>query len=97
MVRLYFNQKSLVKAQTTDTKRELLFRKSQTFGLGQTNWAKTWGAFWVFSAHLSALILALCFPLINHYLYKKNYAFISKFQKIICEWELNLGQKELGI
>ena len=55
------------------TPNEVFFSlKSQTFGLGQINF----GVFGVYSADLSAPILVLwvpctCFPLINHYFYKK--------------------------
>ena len=34
------------KPRTTDTQRELFFRKFQTFGLGQTNWADKFGGIW---------------------------------------------------
>ena len=65
--------------RTTDAQWSLFSPKFQTFGLGQTIWADK---FWdichlgLFSADLLALILVLwvpcpCFPLINHYFYKK--------------------------
>ena len=58
--------------QTTDGQFSLFSLKSRTFGLGQTNS----GAFGVFLAKLSAPILVQwgpcpCFPLFNHYFYKK--------------------------
>ena len=39
-----------------DAQWSLFISKSQTFGLGHTTWADTFGAFWVFSADLSAPI-----------------------------------------
>ena len=61
------------------TPRESSFRKSQTFGLGQTNWAdKFWGIWGIFgqtiSTHfdtLKSFVHVYCFPLFNHYFYKK--------------------------
>ena len=44
--------------------------KSQTFGLGQTNWQINFGAFGVLSAKFLE-----CFPVFNHYFYK-NLAFL---------------------
>ena len=63
------------------------FLKSQTFGLGQTNWAKHFGGIGVFSAKLSVLILVQwvpfpCFPLLDHYFYKK-YAFLYPHPKYL--------------
>ena len=79
------------------TPREsFFFENPKLLGLGRQIGPKFFGAFGVFSADLSAPILVLwvpcpCFPLIKHYFYKKNYAFISKTQQIIWEWELNSG------
>ena len=67
----YFTLESF-SSRTTDAQWSLFSSKSQTFGLGHINF----GAFGVFSSDLSASILVLwipcpCFPLMNHYLYKK--------------------------
>jgi hypothetical protein len=81
---------------TTDAQWSIFSLKSQTFGLGQTNWAdKFWGIWGIFG-YISALILVLwvpcpCFSLFNHYFYKK----LS--QLFIWNWDLNLGRKELRI
>ena len=47
---------------TTDTQRELFFRKSQTFGLGQTNWAENFRGIWGIFGQTTAPILALWVP-----------------------------------
>ena len=38
-------QSSII-SRTTDTQRELFFQKSETFGLGQTNWAQIFWGIW---------------------------------------------------
>ena len=45
--------------RTTNTYRELFFRKSETFGLGQTNSAEIFGSIWVISGQTISTILAL--------------------------------------
>ena len=54
------------------------FRKSQTFWLGQTNWAVNFGAIWgifdqTISTHFGTVspVPCPCFPSFNHYFYKK--------------------------
>jgi hypothetical protein len=54
--------------------KPFFYQKSQTFGLGHTIWAdKFWGILGIFgqtiSTHLG--LPCPCFPLINHYFYKK--------------------------
>jgi hypothetical protein len=67
--------------------------KSQTFGLGQTNWAdKFWGIWGIFGR-----IISTHFPLINYYFYKKLSLFIQIPNIYLGLWDLNLGRKELGI
>jgi hypothetical protein len=67
--------------------------KSQTFGFGQAIWAVNFGAFGVFSADSCP-----CFPLIDHYFYKKLSLYIQiKSRIFIWDWDLNLGCKEFGI
>ena len=63
-------------SRTTDAQLSLFSSKSQTFGLGQTNWSSTFWGIMGISGQLSACILVLwvpypCFPSINHYFYKK--------------------------
>ena len=52
-----------------------LFLKSRTFVLGQTNWAdKFWGIWGIFGRTISTQAIFVqcpCFPLFNHYFYKK--------------------------
>ena len=53
----------------------------ELLGLGRQVWQINSGAFWVFSAKLSAPILVQwvrcpCFPLFNHYFYKKQSLYI---------------------
>ena len=62
--------------RTTDANWSLFSSKSQTIDLGRKIGQINFGAFGVFGANLSAPILVLwvlcpCFPLINHYFYKK--------------------------
>ena len=76
VVLMSFLFKQCTRTRTTDAQWSLL--KLQTFGLGLINL----GAFEVFLAALSAPILVLwvtcpCFPLINHYFYKKLSFFIQ--------------------
>ena len=57
-------------------------RTPNLLGLGRQFWQINFGAFGVFSADLSAPILVLsvpcpCFPLINHYFYKKPSLYIQ--------------------
>ena len=65
----FVNELSMMLALTDYGHPErVLFWKSQTFGLGLTNWATIFGALWVFWADLWAPILVLwvscpCFPL----------------------------------
>ena len=64
--------------RTTDTQRAF-FRKSQTFGLGQTNRAQHFLGIWgIFSRIISN---HFGFPLFNHYFYKKLslYIHITKY------------------
>ena len=63
-------------ARTTDTQRELFSKNLKLLGLGRDFGLKIFEAFGVFLAGLSAPILVLwvpcpCFPLFNHYFYKK--------------------------
>jgi hypothetical protein len=78
----------------------VFFPKIPNFGLGQTNWSLTfwgiWGIFcWTISTHFGILGSLSMFS-INQPLFLQK-TFISKSQKFIEEWELNLGRKELGI
>ena len=50
------------------------FRKSQTFGLGQTNWAGNLGGI---GTHFVLWVPCPCFPLINHYFHKKLSLYIQ--------------------
>ena len=68
------------KPRTTDAQWSLFSSKYQTFGLGQKIWADKfwdiWGTFgWFISNHFGTV--SPCFPLINHYLYKKLRLFIQ--------------------
>ena len=69
------------------TPNEALFSlKSRTFGLGQTSWA---GAFVVLLVKLSAPILGTvspCFPLFNHYFYKKTKPLYSHTKHLFGIW-----------
>ena len=77
------------------------FQKSQTFGLGHSNWAESfWGIWGIFVQFISTnLVLWVpfpCFPLIYHFIYKKLSLHIqieNKYLGLI----FNLGRKELGI
>ena len=78
--------------------KHFLKLKSQTFGLGQTNWADNfwgiWGIFgWTFSTHVSTVSPLSMFFIIQPLFYKK----LSHI--FIWDWDLNLnlGRKELGI
>ena len=78
-----------------DTQRELFFENSKRLGFGRQIGPKILGAFWVFSAKLSAPILVQyspCFLIFNHYFYKKL-SFYIQTPNIYLE----LGPKELGI
>ena len=56
-------------SRTTDAQWSLFSLKFQTFRLGQTIWADNfWGNWGIFGQLIST---HFCFPLINHYLYKK--------------------------
>ena len=71
----------------------VFFRKSQTFGLGQTlltNWAENFGGIWGIldqniSTHLVQWVPCPCFLSFNYYFHKK-----------LSFYNLNLGRKELG-
>ena len=66
--------KPCTNARTTDAQWSLFSLKSRIFGLGQTNWAdKFWGISCIFGPNyiLVQLVFCPCFPLFNHYLYKK--------------------------
>ena len=89
--------------QSTDIGRPMkpFLLKSQTFGLGQTNWAnKFWGIWGIFgqtiSTHFDTLSI---FNSIIQALFLKSQAFISTTQIFIWDWDLNLnlGCKELVI
>ena len=59
--------------RTTDAQWSLFSWKFQTFGLGQTNWAdEFWGIWGIFGRTILVLWVSCpCFPLFNHYFYKK--------------------------
>ena len=72
----------IVLVVTTDTQRELFFKNLELLGLGRYFGLKFFEAFGVFSTGLSAPILVLwvpcpCFPLFNHYFYKKLSLYIQ--------------------
>ena len=48
--------------RTTDAQREFFFQKSETFGLGQTNWAEILWCIWGISGQTVSTILALWVP-----------------------------------
>ena len=61
-------------ARTTNAQWSLFLLKSRTFGLEQTNWAdKFWGIWGIFgrTVFLVQWVPCPCFPLFNHYFYKK--------------------------
>jgi hypothetical protein len=65
--------------RTRDTQREFFFQKSEICWLGQTFWAEIFWGIWgvlgqVISPRGPILVLWIpcpCFPLFNHYFYKK--------------------------
>jgi hypothetical protein len=65
-----------------DTRESFFFENLKPLGLGRQIGPNILGAFGVFLADLSAPILVLCvacpcFPLINHYFYKKLSIYIQ--------------------
>ena len=85
VVPAYSSQKiGSMTSRITDAQWSLFSSKSENFGHGQTN-------FGVFSANSSAPISVLwvpcpcpCFPLINHYFYKKLKANVSQEYRVLC-------------
>ena len=82
------------------TPREsFFFENPKLLGLGRQIGPKFFGAFGVFSADLSAPILVLwvpcpCFPLINHYFYKKLSLYIQ-FPKIYLGVGVEFGPQRI--
>jgi hypothetical protein len=73
--------------------------KSQTSGLGQTNWAdKFWDIWGIFSqtirTHISTVSLLSMFFNIQPLFLQKT---IPLYPLIIFDWDLNFGRKELWI
>ena len=62
-------------SRTTDSQWSLFFLKSRTLGLGQTNYAdKFWGIWGICGQTVSThfgKVPCPCFPLFNHYFFKK--------------------------
>ena len=90
-------------ARTTDAQWSLFSLKSQTVGLEQQIGQINFGAFGVFLAKLSASILVLwvpclCFPLINHYFYKKISLYIH-IPNIYLElgFECEFGKQRISL
>ena len=74
------------------TSRESFFRKSQTFGLGQTNWAENfWGIWGIFEElhHPSQLSIRLFFL-------QKTLVFRPKTYKSQINPKDNIGRKEFA-
>ena len=97
-----FNSIHSLDPRTTDTQREFFFRKSQTSGLGQTNWAKIFlrirGIFGEFISTNFGTVRSLSMFSINQSLVlKKTKPLYPNSQKFIWECKLNLARKELGI
>ena len=60
------------------------------------DWADNLGAFGVFLANLSAPVLVLCFPLINHYFYKKLSLYIQIANKYLgLGFEFEFGPQSI--
>ena len=82
-----------------DTQRELFYENLKLLSLGRQIRLKILGAFGVFWADLSPPILMCvpcpCFPLINHYLYKKLSLYIQ-IPKIYFGVGVEFGPKRIG-
>ena len=91
------NSPYVYKARTMDAQWSLYSLKSQTFCLGQTNWADLfWGIFGqTISTHFGTVSPLSMFSIIHPIVLKK--AFKWKSQIFISDWDLTLGRKGLGI
>ena len=84
--------------------KAFFYRNPKLLGLGRQIGQINFGAFRAFGVFLSNLstptlapwVPCPCFPLINHYFYKKVSLYIQ-IKNIYEDWDLNLGRKELGI
>ena len=94
----YRDSWNLSQVQTIWSSNLALFHgNTKLLGLGRQFGQTNFGGFGVLSADSSAPIFVMwvpcpCFPIINHYFYKKLSLYIQ-----ISNIYLNLGRKELGI